>query len=139
MQRIDELRADYQHEYLPIQLAQTTVDEAVFAHEETRQSVSKEYTETVAMGKALIDRMNLPDDGSRPPHPLEECLEELKESKQSFSEVWEDRDERLRNWKHGEDYGDNVREVSLRCLQKWVLTVSINIIQIPSGYQRIEA
>jgi maltooligosyltrehalose synthase len=115
MQRIDELRADYIHEYLPYELAHTSVEEAVFAHEETRQSVGKDYTETVAMGKALIDRMNLPNDGSRLLHPLEECLEELKESRQTFDEVWEDRDERLHNWKHGEDYGDNVKQVN-KCL-----------------------
>lgn len=111
MQKIPELRADYVHEYLPNTFAEMPVEEVLAIHQETMETIDKEYSETVAMGKALLDRMQLPDDVSRPPHPLEECLQEVEEVKAMFDELWENRTERLQNWKHGEDYGDDVNKV----------------------------
>ncbi|KXJ28019.1 SEC14 domain and spectrin repeat-containing protein 1-B [Exaiptasia diaphana] len=110
MQKIPELRADYVHEYLPNTFAETPVEEVVAAHQETMETIDKEYSETVAMGKALIHRMQLPDDVTRNPHPLEECLQEVEEVKAMFDELWENRTERLNNWKHGEDYGEDVNK-----------------------------
>lgn len=111
MLRIDELKSDYLHEYLPNTFSEASVEEIVALHHQTKDTVNKEYAETIAMGKALIDRMTFPDDAPRPSHPLEECIEEVHDVKAMYDELWEDREERLHTWKHGEDYGEDVKKV----------------------------
>ena len=94
------------------------IEEEIRRHSETRHSIDKEYAETVAMGKTLIDRMQLPplygENGTpnRPPHLLEESLADLEERKMAWERVWQDRDERLRHWLKLGDYEQQMREVN---------------------------
>lgn len=95
------------------------VEEEIRRHSDTRHAIDKEYAETVAMGKALIDRMQLPtlygEDGApnRPPHLLEESLTDLEERKMAWERVWQDRDERLRHWLKLGEYEQQMREVNM--------------------------
>ena len=116
-QRIEELRAAYMREDLPEDL--TAVEQEISRHSDTRHAIDKEYAETVAMAKALIDRMQLPslydEDGepNRPPHLLEESLMDLEERKTAWERVWKDRDERLHHWLKLGDYEQQMNEVNI--------------------------
>lgn len=105
-------------EDLPEDLTAELVEEEIRRHSDTRHAIDKDYAETVAMGKALIDRMQLPpvygEDGApnRPPHLLEESLVDLEERKMAWERVWQDRDERLRHWLKLGDYEQQMREVN---------------------------
>ena len=118
MQEIEELRAAYMREDLPEDLTAELVEQEIRRHSDTRHTIDKEYTETVAMGKALIDRMQLPplyrEDGApnRPPHLLEESLADLEERKMAWERVWQDRDNKLRHWLKLGDYEEQMREVT---------------------------
>ena len=59
VQQIEELRAAYLREDLPENLTAAVVEEEISRHADTRHAINKEYAETVAMAKALIDRMQL--------------------------------------------------------------------------------
>ena len=105
-------------EDLPEDLTAELVEEEIRGHSDTRHAIDKEYAETVAMGKALIDRMELPpvygEDGApnRPPHLLEESLMDLEERKMAWERIWQDRDDRLRHWLKLGDYEQQMREVN---------------------------
>lgn len=121
VQQIEELRDAYLNEELPEDLTAAAVEEEISRHSDTRHAIDKEYAETVAMGKALIDRMQLPplysEDGepNRPPHLLEECLLDLEDRKIAWERVWKDRDERLHHWLKLGDYEQEINEVEARC------------------------
>lgn len=121
VQQIDELRDAYLNEELPEDLTAAAVEQEISRHSDTRHAIDKEYAETVAMGKALIDRMQLPplygEDGepNRPPHLLEECLMDLEDRKIAWERVWKDRDERLHHWLKLGDYEEEINEVEASC------------------------
>lgn len=105
-------------EDLPEDLTADLVEQEIRRHSDTRHTIDKEYAETVAMGKALIERMQLPplyrEDGTpnRPPHLLEESLADLEERKMAWERVWQDRDNKLRHWLKLGDYEEQMREVT---------------------------
>lgn len=121
VQQIEELRDAYLNEELPEDLTAAAVEQEIRRHSDTRHAIDKEYAETVAMGKALIDRMQLPplygEDGepNRPPHLLEECLMDLEDRKIAWERVWKDRDERLHHWLKLGDYEQEINEVEASC------------------------
>ena len=121
VQQIEELRDAYLNEELPEDLTAAAVEQEISRHSDTRHAIDKEYAETVAMGKALIDRMQLPplygEDGepNRPPHLLEECLMDLEDRKIAWERVWKDRDERLHHWLKLGDYELEINEVEASC------------------------
>ena len=121
VQQIEELRDAYLNEELPEDLTAAAVEQETSRHSDTRHAIDKEYAETVAMGKALIDRMQLPplygEDGepNRPPHLLEECLMDLEDRKIAWERVWKDRDERLHHWLKLGDYEQEINEVEASC------------------------
>lgn len=121
VQQIEELRDAYLNEELPEDLTAAAVEQEISRHSDTRHAIDKEYAETVAMGKALIDRMQLPplygEDGepNRPPHLLEECLMDLEDRKTAWERVWKDRDERLHHWLKLGDYEEEINEVEASC------------------------
>lgn len=121
VQQIEELRDAYLNEELPEDLTAAAVEREISRHSDTRHTIDKEYAETVAMGKALIDRMQLPplygEDGepNRPPHLLEECLMDLEDRKIAWERVWKDRDERLHHWLKLGDYEQEIYEVEASC------------------------
>ena len=121
VQQIEELRDAYLNEELPEDLTAVAVEQEISRHSDTRHAIDKEYAETVAMGKALIDRMQLPplygEDGepNRPPHLLEECLMDLEDRKIAWERVWKDRDERLHHWLKLGDYEEEINEVEASC------------------------
>ena len=121
VQQIEELRDAYLNEELPEDLTAAAVEQEISRHSDTRHAIDKEYAETVAMGKALIDRMQLPplygEDGepNRPPHLLEECLMDLEDRKIAWERVWKDRDERLHHWLKLGDYEEEIKEVEASC------------------------
>lgn len=121
VQQIEELRDAYLNEELPEDLTAAAVEQEINRHSDTRHAIDKEYAETVAMGKALIDRMQLPplcgEDGepNRPPHLLEECLMDLEDRKIAWERVWKDRDERLHHWLKLGDYEEEINEVEASC------------------------
>lgn len=105
-------------EDLPEDLTAELIEEEIRRHSGTRQAIDKEYADTVAMGQALVDRMQLPplfgENGApnRPPHLIEESLADLEERKMAWERVWLDRDERLRHWLKLGDYEQQMREVN---------------------------
>ena len=119
VQQIEELRAAYLREDLPENLTAAVVEEEISRHADTRHAIDKEYAETVAMAKALIDRMQLSrlydEDGepNRPPHLLEESLMDLDERKTAWERVWKDRDDRLHHWLNLGDYEQQMSEVNI--------------------------
>ena len=121
VQQIEDLRDAYLNEELPEDLTAAAVEQEINRHSDTRHAIDKEYAETVAMGKALIDRMQLPplygEDGepNRPPHLLEECLMDLEDRKIAWERVWKDRDERLHHWLKLGDYEEEINEVEASC------------------------
>lgn len=121
VQQIEELRDAYLNEELPEDLTAAAVEQEINRHSDIRHAIDKEYAETVAMGKALIDRMQLPplygEDGepNRPPHLLEECLMDLEDRKIAWERVWKDRDERLHHWLKLGDYEQEINEVEASC------------------------
>lgn len=121
VQQIEELRDAYLNEELPEDLTAAAVEQEISRHSDTRHAIDKEYAETVAMGKALIDRMQLlplyGEDGepNRPPHLLEECLMDLEDRKIAWERVWKDRDERLHHWLKLGDYEQEINEVEASC------------------------
>lgn len=121
VQQIEELRDAYLNEELPEDLTAAAVEQEISRHSDTRHAIDKEYAETVAMGKALIDRMQLPplygEDGepNRAPHLLEECLMDLEDRKIAWERVWKDRDERLHHWLKLGDYEQEINEVEASC------------------------
>ena len=121
VQQIEELRDAYLNEELPEDLTAAAVEQEISRHSDTRHAIDKEYAETVAMGKALIDRMQLlplyGEDGepNRPPHLLEECLMDLEDRKIAWERVWKDRDERLHHWLKLGDYEEEINEVEASC------------------------
>lgn len=121
VQQIEELRDAYLNEELPEDLTAAAVEQEISRHSDSRHAIDKEYAETVAMGKALIDRMQLPplygEDGepNRPPHLLEECLMDLEDRKIAWERVWKDRDERLHHWLKLGDYEQEINEVEASC------------------------
>ena len=121
VQQIEELRDAYLNEELPEDLTAAAVEQEINRHSDTRHAIDKEYAEAVAMGKALIDRMQLPplygEDGepNRPPHLLEECLMDLEDRKIAWERVWKDRDERLHHWLKLGDYEEEINEVEASC------------------------
>lgn len=121
VQQIEELRDAYLNEELPEDLTAAVVEQEISRHSDTRHAIDKEYAETVAMGKALIDRMQLPplygEDGepNRPLHLLEECLMDLEDRKITWERVWKDRDERLHHWLKLGDYEQEINEVEASC------------------------
>lgn len=121
VQQIEELRDAYLNEELPEDLTAAAVEQEISRHSDTRHAIDKEYAETVAMGKALIDRMQLPplygEDGepNRPPHLLEDCLMDLEDRKIAWERVWKDRDERLHHWLKLGDYEEEINEVEASC------------------------
>lgn len=121
VQQIEELRDAYLNEELSEDLTAAAVEQEISRHSDTRHAIDKEYAETVAMGKALIDRMQLPplygEDGepNRPPHLLEECLMDLEDRKIAWERVWKDRDERLHHWLKLGDYEQEINEVEASC------------------------
>lgn len=121
VQQIEELRDAYLNEELPEDLTAAAVEQEINRHSDIRHAIDKEYAETVAMGKALIDRMQLPplygEDGepNRPPHLLEECLMDLEDRKIAWERVWKDRDERLHHWLKLGDYEEEINEVEASC------------------------
>ena len=121
VQQIEELRDASLNEELPEDLTAAAVEQEISRHSDTRHAIDKEYAETVAMGKALIDRMQLPplygEDGepNRPPHLLEECLMDLEDRKIAWERVWKDRDERLHHWLKLGDYEQEINEVEASC------------------------
>ena len=121
VQQIEELRDAYLNEELPEDPTAAAVEQEISRHSDTRHAIDKEYAETVAMGKALIDRMQLPplygEDGepNRPPHLLEECLMDLEDRKIAWERVWKDRDERLHHWLKLGDYEQEINEVEASC------------------------
>ena len=121
VQQIEELRDAYLNEELPEDLTAAAVEQEINRHSDIRHAIDKEYAETVAMGKALIDRMQLPplygEDGepNRPPHLLEECLMDLEDRKIAWERVWKDRDERLHHWLKLGDYEEEIKEVEASC------------------------
>lgn len=118
VQQIEELRAAYLREDLPENLTAVVVEEEISRHADTRHAIDKEYAETVAMAKALIDRMQLSplydEDGepNRPPHLLEESLMDLDERKTAWERAWKDRDDRLHHWLNLGDYEQQMSEVN---------------------------
>lgn len=118
VQQIEELRAAYLREDLPENLTAVVVEEEISRHADTRHAIDKEYAETVAMAKALIDRMQLSplyeEDGepNRPPHLLEESLIDLEERKTAWERAWKDRDDRLHHWLNLGDYEQQMSEVN---------------------------
>lgn len=121
VQQIEELRDAYLNEELPEDLTAAAVEQEISRHSDTRHAIDKEYAETVAMGKALIDRMQLPPlygengEPNRPPHLLEECLMDLEDRKIAWERVWKDRDERLHHWLKLGDYEEEINEVETSC------------------------
>lgn len=121
VQQIEELRDAYLNEELPEDLTAAAVEQEISRHSDTRHAIDKEYAETVAMAKALIDRMQLPplygEEGepNRPPHLLEECLMDLDDRKIAWERVWRDRDERLHHWLKLGDYEQEINEVEASC------------------------
>ena len=121
VQQIEELRDAYLNEELPEDLTAAAVEQEISRHSDTRHAIDKEYAETVAMGKALIDRMQLPPlygengEPNRPPHLLEECLMDLEDRKIAWERVWKDRDERLHHWLKLGDYEEEINEVEASC------------------------
>ena len=111
-------------------LTSVEVEEEVSRHTDTKHAIDKEHAEAVAMGKALIDRMQLSplydEEGApnRPPHLLEETLLNLEETKVAWDRVWNDRDERLHHWLKRGDYEQQVSEVIIytNCLYRLYLT-----------------
>ena len=120
IQKIEDLRSAYINDDLPDNITAATVEEEISRHSDSKQAIDKEYAETVAMARALIDRMQLSplydEDGapSRPPHLLEEILENLEDRKADWERVWKDRDERLHHWLRLGDYQQQMSEVNIQ-------------------------
>ena len=85
---MEDLRSTYISDDIPDNTTAAIVGEEISRHSDTKQAIDKEYAETVAMARALIDRMQLSplydEDGapSRPPHLLEEILQNLEDRKE---------------------------------------------------------
>ncbi|XP_044173190.1 SEC14 domain and spectrin repeat-containing protein 1-B-like isoform X2 [Acropora millepora] len=121
IQKMEDLRSTYISDDLPDNTTAAIVGEEISRHSDTKQAIDKEYAETVAMARALIDRMQLSplydEDGapSRPPHLLEEILQNLEDRKADWERVWKERDERLHHWLRLGDYQQQMSE-----LLEWV-------------------
>ena len=117
VQQIEQLRAEYMREDLPEYITADSVNHELHKHADTRDAIDKDYAETVAMGKALIERMQLPplhgEGGklNRPQHILEELLDDLEDRKIAWKRVWQDREDRLHHWFKLGDYEKQMGEV----------------------------
>ena len=126
-------------EELPTELDSVAIDEKLAAHAETRQALEKEFSETVSMGTALEDRMQLPDSESGL-HPLEQCLNSLHDEKRLWDRAWEDRAQRLGHWQHLDHYQEDV--IQVRVTKLWrdtsaercvTFTVNCDLILVRKG------
>lgn len=117
---MEDLRSTYITDDLPDNTTAAIVGEEISRHSDTKQVIDKEYAETVAMARALIDRMQLSplydEDGapSRSPHLLEEILQNLEDRKADWERVWKERDQRLHHWLRLGDYQQQMSEVNKR-------------------------
>lgn len=115
----------YLREDFPSDIHGSSLEETLTNHEETRDAINREFTETVTMSKALIERMELDEpqlkpveefkggeEKQRPIHPLEECISRLNSQKKTWDDAWEHRKQTLHHWQSLGDFEYQVLAVS---------------------------
>ena len=120
------MRDGYLRDQFPSDIHTSAIEKELANHDETKDAIHKEFAETVAMCRALMERMELDEQETvpvgegrgeeatrRPIHPLEECISGLNGRKQGWEEAWEHRKQTLDHWQELGDYEYQVLAVSL--------------------------